>query len=74
MTQLQPPLEPKFTFDTLVDAVANFEASFGYEPKRFVIARRNYDELLESLPLGATLYAAEHGLPLLVGVELEVRD
>jgi len=72
MTQLELQLNPKFTLDTLVDTCAAFERDHGFPLKRLTLARSSYDELLKDLPLGAALYAAEHGLPIFNGVEIEV--
>lgn len=74
MTQLELQLNPKFTLEALLDTCAEFERDTGYRPERILLARREYDELLADLPLGATLYATEHGLPLFNGVAVEVYE
>ena len=74
MTQLELPLIPKFTLDTLVDTCAAFAQEHGFPLKHLVLLRKEYDDLLADLPLGAVLYATEHGLPIFNGVTIEVYD
>lgn len=74
MTQLDLLPDSKFTFDTLFDLCAEFDKVHGFVPKRLALTRQSYNELVDSLPLGVVLYAAEHGLPIFNGVEIEVFD